>query len=157
MAKKLLFPHAFKKIGWILFIPAFLLTIISNFGFNFPELNGKAFAFISDQLLGQTQTFELIEVNLFPTIVGICFIAGGILVAFSKVKEEDEYISELRLSSLLWAVYVNYALLFLAFIFIYNMSFLTVMVYNMFTILIIFIIRFHFILYRTSKQIPNEK
>lgn len=157
MAKNLLLPHSFKIIGWILFIPALLFTLISNLGFNFPELNGKAFAFISDQLLGEKKTFQLIQVNLLPTIVGICFIVGGIFVAFSKVKEEDEYISELRLSSLLWAVYVNYSLLLLAFIFIYNMSFLTVMVYNMFTVLIIFIIRFHFILYRTTKQIPNEK
>ena len=157
MSNKLLFPNSFKKIGWILFIPAFLLTIISNLGINFPEFNGKAFAFISGQLLGQTQIFKLIEVNLLPTIIGICFIAGGILVAFSKVKEEDEYISELRLSSLLWAVYVNYALLLLAFIFIYNMSFLTVMMYNMFTILIFFIIRFHFILYKTSKLAADEK
>ena len=157
MSKKLLFPHSLKKIGWILLIPACLLTILLSVDVNVFNLNGKAFAIFSDQLFGAHVFFNFIEVDLLPTIVGICFIVGGVLVAFSKVKNEDEYISDLRLSSLLWAVYVNYALLLLAFIFIYNMSFLTVMMYNMFTILIFFIIRFHFILYKTSKQAANEK
>ena len=156
MATKLLFPHSFKLIGWILFIPACMLTVLSSVGVTMPEMNGKAFAILSNQFFGENVILGFVELNLFPTIIGICFLLGGIFVAFSKVKNEDEYISELRLSSLLWAVYVNYALLLLAFIFIYNTSFLSVMMYNMFTILIIFIIRFHFILYRTSKLSANE-
>ena len=157
MSKKLLFPHSFKKVGWVLLIPACLLTILLSVDAHIFELNGRAFAVFSDLLFDDPKIFQFIEVNLLPSIVGICFIIGGIFVAFSKLKVEDEYISELRLSSLLWAVYVNYALLLFAFIFVYNMPFLMVMVYNMFTILIIFIIRFHFILYRTSKQVENEK
>ena len=157
MSNKLLFPHSFKIIGWILLIPSFILTILLSFEIITPELKGTVFTFYSDEIFGDPKVFQFIQVNLIPTIVGICFIIGGLIVAFSKLKVEDEYISELRLSSLLWAVYVNYALLLLAFIFVYNMSFLTVMLYNMFTILIIFIIRFHFILYRTTKQIANEK
>lgn len=156
MATKLLFPNSFKSIGWILFIPACILMIVSSMGITMPELNGKVFAIFSDQLFGDKVFFDFVEVNLLPTITGICFLLGGIFIAFSKVKNEDEYISELRLSSLLWAVYVNYVLLLLALIFIYNISFLTVMMYNMFTILIIFIIRFHFILYRSSKLSGNE-
>ncbi len=156
MVTKLLFPNSFKLIGWILFIPSFILTVLSSVGITMPELNGKAFAISSKQFLGTKVVLGFVELNLFPTIIGICFLLGGVFVAFSKVKNEDEYISELRLSSLLWAVYVNYALLLLAFIFIYNMSFLAVMIYNMFTILLIFIIRFHFILYRTSKLSANE-
>ena len=157
MSNKLLFPHSFKIIGWILLIPSFILTILFSFEIIAPELPARVFAFYSDEIFKDPKVFQFIEVNLLPTLVGICFIIGGLLVAFSKLKVEDEYISELRLSSLLWAVYVNYALLLIAFIFIYNMSFLTVMVYNMFTILIIFIIRFHFILHRTSKRASNEK
>ena len=157
MSHKLLFPHSFKIIGWILLIPSFLLTILFSFKIILPEFPVRVFAFYSDEIFKDPKVFQFIEVNLLPTLVGIFFIIGGILVAFSKLKVEDEYTSELRLSSLLWAVYANYALLLIAFLFIYNTSFLTVMVYNMFTILIIFIIRFHFILFRTSKQESNEK
>lgn len=138
-------------------IPSCLVTILLSFGVKSFELNTKTFAFFSNEFFGAQVRFGLVEVDLLPTIIGVCFILGGLFVAFSKVKNEDEYISELRLSSLLWAVYVNYALLLITFIFIYNMSFLMVMMYNMFTILIIFIIRFHFILYNTSKQGANEK
>ena len=157
MSKKLLFPHSLKKIGWILLIPSFLLTIFYTLVPMAPQLEGKAFAIYSEHLFGSKEFFQFIDIDLFPTILGICFIIGGLLVAFSKLKVEDEYISDLRLSSLLWAVYVNYGLLLLAFLFVYKMPFVTVMIYNMVTILIIFIIRFHFILYRTSKQAANEK
>ena len=157
MSKKLLFPHSFKKVGWVLLIPSFILTIIFSSDALHLELNTTVFAIFNDNFFGESKNFQFIVVNIFPTIVGISFIVGGLFVAFSKLKVEDEYISELRLSSLLWAVYVNYAFLLLAFIFVYNISFLSVMLYNMFTVLIIFIIRFHFILYRTTKQIANEK
>jgi fatty acid desaturase len=80
-----------------------------------------------------------------------------VLVGFSKEKEEDEFIRELRLSSLLWAVLISYALLLLAFLTIYGFAFFSVMVYNMFTVLVIFIIRFHYLLYKNAKGLPNEK
>jgi hypothetical protein len=79
------------------------------------------------------------------------------MVGFSKEKNEDEFIANLRLSSLLWAVLVNYGLLLLAFVFVYGFPFLNVMVYNMFTVLIIFIARFNYILHRNSNYKPDEK
>jgi uncharacterized RDD family membrane protein YckC len=79
------------------------------------------------------------------------------MVSFSKEMQEDEFIANLRLSSLLWSVWVNYIFLLIAFLFIWNFDFLNVVVYNMFTILIIFIIRFNYILYRTSKIMSDDK
>jgi hypothetical protein len=87
----------------------------------------------------------------------VLFIAGGLMIGFSKEKREDEFIVKLRLSSLLWAVWVNYALLFLAFVFIYGTAFLTILYYNTITVLIIFIIRFNYMLYRYSKTAIDEK
>ncbi|MEO6730880.1 MAG: hypothetical protein ABIN01_06660 [Ferruginibacter sp.] len=92
-----------------------------------------------------------------PTLVGIVFIIGGLLVGFSKEKKEDEFIANLRLSSLLWAVCVNYVLLFLAFVFVYGMGFFTVMAYNLFTVLLIFISRFNYIVYKNTKIVSDEK
>ncbi len=79
------------------------------------------------------------------------------MVSFSKEKREDEFIANLRLSSLLWSVWVHFVLLLLAFLFIWGFSFLNVMVYNMFTILIIFIIRFNYLLYRGTKSMADDK
>ena len=79
------------------------------------------------------------------------------MVGFSKEKNEDEYIANLRLSSLMWAVWVNYVLLLLCFIFVYGMGFLHVMIYNMFTVLIIFIGRFNLILFKNKMISADEK
>jgi len=122
----------------------------------FPE-KSKVFAIFNKEIFGQSQFFTLFETNITLTVVGVLFIIGAMMVGFSKEKREDEFIAKLRLSSLLWAVWVNYALLFLAFFFVYGTDFLTVMMYNMFTILIIFIVRFNYLLYKNSKVVLDEE
>jgi hypothetical protein len=158
MINKFLLPNKFKIIGWILFLPATVLgVILTTTGFEIDWLNAKVFAIFSDGAIGKSQKFGFMETNITNTVIGILFIIGAMLVGFSKEKKEDEFIANLRLSSLLWAVAVNYILLFFAFLFVYGTPFLTVMVYNMFTILILFIARFNYILYRNAKTTPDEK
>jgi hypothetical protein len=139
MNTSLLIPNKYKKIGWFIFIPSLifgLCLLIFQFDSNFIEIKTYSQA-----------------IKLDNTITGILIIIGGLLVAFSKEKNEDEYISNLRLSSLLWAVFVNYFILVIAFIFLYDLAFLNVMVCNMFTILIIFIGRFYYILYQSKESL----
>jgi hypothetical protein len=151
-----LLPHKYKKVGWIILIPATILGIILMFkGFESMSLNAKVFAIYNNEIFGKSQSFSFIHTNITNTIVGILFIVGALLVGFSKEKNEDEFITNLRLSSLLWAVFVNYILLLIAFAFIYGTVFLSVMVYNMFTVLIIFIVRFNYVLYRNSKSVSE--
>lgn len=158
MYTNLLLPNWYKKLGWFLLIPATLLGLALIFtDFEGLAINARVFAVFNDEFLGKRQSFSFISTNITNTIVGVLFIIGSLLVAFSKEKNEDEYIANLRQSSLLWAVLVNYLLLLLAFLFIYGTSFLNVMIYNMFTVLIIFIVRFNYILYRNAKAVPNEK
>jgi hypothetical protein len=158
MSHKLLFPNKYKAIGWFILIPAFLLGIYLNItGFEPRWLFAKVPLLFPDEVSGNQKIFSFINVSLTNTIVGTLFIAGALLVGFSKEKNEDEFIANIRLSSLLWAVFVNYVLLLLAIIFVYNTAFITVMIYNMFTVLLIFIIRFNYILYKNSKSVPDEK
>jgi hypothetical protein len=58
---------------------------------------------------------------------------------------------------LVWATYVNYGVLLLAFIFVYDLSFLWIMIFNMFTILAFFIIRFNWQLYKLHNTVSNEE
>ena len=158
MTKKLLLPHWCKRIGWFVLIPATILgTILTVNGNSTNGLHTKVFALFSDRPFEQSHTLSIIDTDITYTIVGVLFIIGALLVGFSKEKQEDEFIAELRLSSLLWAVWVNYGLLLLAFLFIYGLSFLSVTVYNMFTVLIIFIVRFNYILYKNAIAIKDEK
>ena len=158
MTNKLLLPHKYKALGWYILIPSTIIGIILLISeFQTFSLETKVFALMNEELLENTTYFSIISKNIVPTAIGVLFIIGALLVSFSKEKLEDEFIAEIRQSSLLWAVLVNYILLLLAFVFIYGLAFMNVMIYNMFTILIIFIIRFNYILYKSSKEMPNEK
>ncbi len=158
MTNKLLLPNKYKKIGWFIFIPAFIAGIILSItGYEANWLQTKVFAIVNNELFGRTQYFQLVEINITNTTVGILFLVGAILVGFSKEKTEDEFIANIRLTSLLWALLVNNILLLIAFVFIYGTTFLSVMVYNMFTIMIIFIFRFNYLLYKNSKTVTDEK
>lgn len=158
MSHKLLLPNKYKMTGWIILIPSFIFGIfITITGYQLDWLDAKMLSIFPSQILGSKEFFSVITVNFTNTIVGVLFIAGCLLVGFTKEKNEDEFIANIRLSSLLWAVFVNYSLLLIAFIFIYESAFLNVMIYNMFTVLLIFILRFNYILYINAKSVPNEK
>jgi hypothetical protein len=157
MNTRYLFPNKFKKFGWGIMIFAFVAHAILMLS-GVEELRGlefKVFAIAGGDY--HNHYFCLYSHNETQDILGILFIIGGILAAFSKQKNEDEYISKIRLESLLWATYINYGLLLLAILTIYGLAFLEVMMYNMFTLLIIFMIRFNYIIYKTRKAARYEK
>ena len=158
MKSSLTLPNKFKKVGWMILMPSLVVGIFSVAEkFELEWLNPTVFTIFHDEFMGEKSYFTFVKVNITNTLIGVFFIIGALLVGFSKEKKEDEYISGIRLSSLLWAVAVNYILLLFAFIFIYGSPFLDVMIYNMFTVLILFIARFHYILYKNSKSVPDEK
>lgn len=144
MTSNYLFPHRYKRIGWWLFIPTALLglfTLITDFEPNF--LTMRVPAIISEPLFEKTKTFSLVENNILNEILGILLIISLLFIAFSKEKVEDEFISKIRLEALVWAVYINYGILLFALLFVFDLPFLWVMLFNMFTVLIIFIIRYY--------------
>lgn len=164
MKMNYLFPHRFKKFGWIVFIPVllFLIPIFLNeewFGdlFN-PSMNFYVLAIVNDDFLSSgIQFFKMIQNNIADELIFCLLVLSGILVGFSKVKIEDEMVSKIRLESLVWATYVNYAILLVAIIFVYGMKFLDVLYINIFSLLFFFIIRFHWKLYQYNKISNDEE
>jgi len=152
MQQKMLLPNQFKKMGWGMLGIAVILWLYLLLSDHEASLNAPVFAFITDEIMGKTEYFKIIQVDILPSLVGTLFIVGGLLVSFSKEPQEDEYIASVRLASMQWAVLVSYGLLLFAFMFIFGLAFLTVMQYNMFTVLILFITRFHFVLFLNSKK-----
>jgi len=121
-------------------------------------LNIKIPALIAQKPAGtMNDFFTITENNLIDEIIGILIIVGTIFIALSKEYMEDEFISKIRLDSLVWAVYVNYGILILAILFIYGPTFLWALATNMFTILIFFIIRFNWVKYKSRKLLRDEK
>jgi hypothetical protein len=68
----------------------------------------------------------------------VLIIISGLVNCFSKEKVEDELISKIRLDSLIWSLYVNYGLVIIATILIYDFVFFNVLIFNLFTILLFF-------------------
>ena len=155
MKTRFLFPNRFKRIGWIILIPSIIIGFIYLISPDIFCLKVNVFAILSGEI--GFDNFSLIRHNIVDEIICIFLIIGAFLVGFSKEKIEDEFIEKVRLESLLWSVYINYSLLFLAIIFIYGMPFLDVMVFNMFTTLIIFIFRFKIILFINSNKTKHEE
>jgi len=144
MKKLLLFPHSFRKTGYVLIVP-FLILGIAYMGWDYtiPWL---------DYHLIQKGSLSFINTNFTDELATIGLIISLIFIGFSKEKIEDEAIQFFRLEALQWAVYANYLVLVLAVLFCYGGLFFTVMTINLFTVLIIFIARFRFVLYQYNKS-----
>jgi hypothetical protein len=158
MTTKYLFPYKYKKIGWLILVPSAILGLVSLLVSYEPSfLNFNVPAIFINELFGDMKLVGMDNNNISNDIVGLLIIICSLLVAFYKEKSEDEYISKIRLESLVWAVYVNYGILLLSFLIIYDSSFLWVMMFNMFTILIFFIIRFNWQISRLKKLANYEE
>ncbi len=142
MKSKLLLPHRFKTIGILLLIPMLALGIAGQFfAFNFDFLSISHTPGFTDIEFQQNLTDEV-------TLTGI--VLGLLFIAFAREKQEDEFISKLRLESLQWSVIINYILLLIATWTIYGTYYLNVMIWNILTILAIFVVRFHIVLYKNK-------
>lgn len=154
MTKELLLPHSFKKIGWVILIPTLLLGVLMLIdGFNgYPTYLMPAKGTACYETLCSATTGRALN-NI--ALVGICI--GGIFVACSRERIEDEMISRIRLNALLTALYVNYALLIATALCTYDLSFLYVMIYNLLTMLLIFLAVFRWKLWRLKHAVADEE
>ncbi|MBO0951486.1 hypothetical protein [Fibrella forsythiae] len=144
MTTRLLFPHRFRLIGWIIFVPSAILGLATMYADY--EISWLKFGTI-DSVFGIAQN------NMTNELAGIGAIIGLVLAAFSEERLEDEMINQLRLEALQWSVYANYAVLAIAMLLFYDSDFFNVMVYNMFTMLLVFIGRFRWLIYRNDQLV----
>lgn len=151
MKSKLLLPHNARWIGAALFIPSVILGfafLIYNYELSFlnVELKNWMYLFKEDGLFQSTNNNLTDEVALTFTVIGL------LLITFSREKTEDEFIQKLRLESLQWAVLASYLFLIICTWLIFGSSFFIAMVANLLTVLIIFNLRFHWILYISNAK-----
>ncbi len=172
-----LFPHSIKKPALVFLLLSLLLGSYLVFVDNEPDFfqcktydTEGGFTLLGRWINTLDSDKDLYEIdksdpyfsknhyyNMSSTITGSLLIAFLLLFAFSKEKHEDEYIERIRLDALLWATYINYALLLIAFWLVWNIDFLNVMMYNMFTHLFIFIVRFTYLKYKLKLSTKHEE
>ena len=159
MKSRFLFSHNLKGIGWALFglgVVFGMIAWITEYDFD-ENFQIKVFALVDEGFMSSESYFKVIENGIVDELICVLILVGGILVGFSKAKEEDEFISRIRSESLIWATYVNYAVLLFSVVFVYGITFFNILIYNMFTSLIFFILRFHYVLYKSKKNLSYEE
>ena len=149
MQSRFLLPTHYRRIGWFIFIPFMILGIFSlHMDFEFSWLDFK--------LRTNGGLFDNPEIENFTNeLASIGVLIGLIFIAFAREKVEDEFMMKLRLDSLVVAVLINYVLLFFAILLVYGMDFIFVWVYNMYTVLILFIARFYWVKMRQNKMLQS--
>ncbi len=124
MKSKFLLPSRFKSIGWLIFIPSIVLGFLTIFNQWEPAfLDMPVFAIFIDEFMGEKRLMGMLDNNILNEILGVLAMVSGLMVAFSRERDEDELISKIRLESLVWATYWNYGILILAMILVYDMAF----------------------------------
>lgn len=90
-------------------------------------------------------------------IVLIGVLAGSLLITCSRERIEDELIGRIRLNALLVALYINILWAVIASLALYNFDYLYVMVINLVSLPILFLIIERVLLWRLRKEASHEE
>lgn len=145
MKTRFLFPHWCKYLGWffvVVHIPIMALTKGMDGEHYQGYKTGENTAFFSHDHWFFIGTALLVAVGLF-------------LVAFSKERIEDEQVTQLRLDSLQWAIYVNYALLVAMLVISEDRE--HILFLNLWIPLAFFIIRFRWKIWQLNRLLTKEE
>lgn len=160
MNTRFLLSNSYKRLGWWLFLPAIVLSSFVFFGGYEPDwLDVKVPSlFHDDFFIGDSnedkgfRIMNLTKNNIANEITGVLLLVSCMLIVFAREKDEDEMIMKLRLESLLWAALVNGLLTLFCLIFTYDFTFYFVMVFNLYWLFLLFIARFHWVLWKFRRE-----
>lgn len=162
MKKDLLLPHRFRTIGWIIFLPPLLLGLYLVFN----GMDTSDLAEMIARVIGQRRMAPTVEAvrrignGIEPWLNNVLIIgilAGSLMIACSRERIEDEMIRHVRLNALLVALYVNFGVVIVAALCVYGLDFVDVLIYNLFTLPVIFLALFRWRLWRLRKTLRDEE
>lgn len=155
MKTNYLLPHKYKTLGWVLFVLGLIfggIVVLGGYEINVLKVNVISIYDEGGFFGGDKGFFNIIENSILDELAALSVIVGALLVGFTKEKVEDEFIYKLRNDSLVWAIIFNYMVLAIAIIFVYDFSFFHVLVFNMFTPLLFFVVRFNFLKFKSDRD-----
>ncbi|MGB3592171.1 MAG: hypothetical protein WBA16_10845 [Nonlabens sp.] len=154
-----LLPHRFKspsRIVFLLMTVLFILELIFSLNINLPFLDVNMPVLTDAPLFSEREWFVMRRSNLSLPLLILMMTLSGLGYGFSREKDEDELIAQLRSESLVWAVYLNYLLLALLIFVVVGFDILGVMIVNIFTLLVFFNLRFEWKKYQLKKSSHEE-
>ena len=132
---KLLFPHKFQPVGYVLWaigLALFALNYFWEVDFSFNDilsLLGKPAHMWPEVASSSAFTSGT---GLMFTLAGILVVLGSLFAGFSRFRVEDEYFETIRMESMLVSFYLYAAYLLGILIFSWGLSFLALAVYGCF-------------------------
>lgn len=152
--KSLLISHNFRKVGFVL-LPFAIALLIAVF------INDYSIPFLKYQApIMALKPVDIRNYDLSDEVAILISFVSLFMIAFSKEKQEDEYLLKVRLRALQISVYINYLVLAVSVLAVYGLGFLYVLYGNLFTILIIFIAVYYYEVHfkaRMGKEGQYEK
>ena len=142
---KLLLPHVFKPVGIVLFIISTILLIgYGFFDFHFSwndilQLFGLDRVESTARSLGDFGAGD----DLCYAVAGVLVVLGGLMTGFSRCKDEDEFIEQIRYEALITTMYISGISTILILIFAWGLQFLAVASIFIYFSIVFFLIYFH--------------
>ena len=139
-------PYFWKRIGIVILLTAVVLSVV-YFWFDF-RLTWTVFSLSS--YFAEHKFFSMFPTNVADELIMLLYMIGFSLIVFSKEKMETPAILELKHRSLFKALFVNTALLIFAVLFTYGGSFVPILVLNLISIFLFYLIFFYYSVRRKS-------
>lgn len=151
-----LLPHPYRYIGIVLLFPSTIFFyVFAYLGIKPAFLDVHVFAAWSQYF--ETKYFTVIENNVAEEITLLFFLVSLFFIAFARTAEENEATLVIRFKAMLLAMYVNTALLVVSILFVYGLAFVSIVIVNLFSGLLLFILIFYVNYYRYRSALNTSR
>lgn len=144
-----LLPYRYKLAGATLILCGLIMAVLYftiDFRFELP-----VFAFFSSYV--ETKLFTGFKTNFADELILLTLLTGFLLVSFSREKKEEDNLASLRYIAVIRTVIINSAILLFSMLFIYGGGFMGVVIMNIFTPFIIYIVTFSILKSNLPKKV----
>jgi hypothetical protein len=115
-----------------------------------------SFDFLTFHVRDVTNLFQDDDENFTNELALTMTLIGLLLLSFTNEKEEDERTRLIRLEAFQWSILVNFFIVLLGNWVFYGGDFFYLMIANLFTPLLVFLLRFNYVYYLADRQSNPE-
>ena len=150
MKKNFLLPHCYMKIGLFMLVPFIIMACIDFLGMA-PSID-ISLPYIYDDLFTSNHWFSIAnKEDVFMEIWMLGLFFSLLFISLSKEKIEDEMIMNIRLQSMLFALWCTAAVFIFVTLFIFGFAYIYCLGALFYIFLIVSILRFRYVLHKLNK------
>lgn len=151
MKTKYLLPTSFKKIGWIMIVISLIYYVM------YMTFDWATIYFKMPSIFNDGNFFTMVKTEIYSTFLPIVALSGFLFIAFSKERDEDEYIGKIRERSFVFAALFSSLLIILSTLFIFGLDYLNILIMDFFVFLFVFTVKFQIELWKFRKENKDEE